>query len=66
VTATFDGYTYSGSLPALVALTIGELTDLYANSPFQAGITQAQYDVWVESAHFVRHVFDSLANSPFS
>lgn len=60
---THDGYTYHGSNPDLLALTAADIDDLLVSFPHQAGLTSDEYNIWLSSAHWQRHLFDDAAAS---
>lgn len=58
---THEGYTYVGSDADLLALTADDIDDLRANFPHQDPLTDDQYNLWLSSAHWQRHLFDDTA-----
>lgn len=59
-----DGYQYVGSNADLIALTADDIDDLLANFPHQADLTADQYNLWLDSAFWQRHLFDDIADAP--
>lgn len=61
-----DGNTYGGTNLILKQLTADDIADLQVQYPHQHPLTPDQYDCWLTDAHFHRHLFDNIDETPWS
>ena len=61
-----EQFTYDGPNASVAALTAAEIAEIRTNYPHQAVINQDQFNRWLESSWFLRHVNDVVADDPFS
>lgn len=61
-----DGNSYSGTNLVLQQVTAEEIAELQIDYPHQHPLTPNQYDCWLTDAHFQRHLFDDINETPWS